>query len=114
LSGGQAQRVVITMAVLHRPKLLIVDEPTSALDPATGPEILALFRKCNRKFGAAILYVSHDLASVASLCHRVAVMYESSRRRLGLARRGSANQPNCQCFPRNCKTARLNASGCSQ
>ncbi|HEY7393113.1 MAG TPA: ABC transporter ATP-binding protein [Bryobacteraceae bacterium] len=78
LSVGQAQRVVITMAVLHRPKLLIADEPTSALDPVTGHGILELFRKCNREFGAAILYVSHDLASVANLCHRVAVVYEGS------------------------------------
>jgi peptide/nickel transport system ATP-binding protein len=78
LSVGQAQRVVITMAVLHRPKLLIADEPTSALDPATGQGILELFRKCNREFGAAILFVSHDLASVANLCHRVAVVYEGS------------------------------------
>jgi peptide/nickel transport system ATP-binding protein len=78
LSVGQAQRVVITVAVLHRPRLLIADEPTSALDPATGREILELFRKCNREFGAAILYVSHDLASVAKLCHRVAVVYEGS------------------------------------
>jgi peptide/nickel transport system ATP-binding protein len=78
LSVGQAQRVVITMAVLHRPKLLIADEPTSALDPATGHGILELFRKCNREFGAAILFVSHDLASVANLCHRVAVVYEGS------------------------------------
>ena len=78
LSVGQAQRMVIAMAVLHRPKLLIADEPTSALDPATGQEILELFRKCNREFGAAILYVSHDLASVANLCHRVAVVYEGA------------------------------------
>jgi peptide/nickel transport system ATP-binding protein len=78
LSLGQAQRVVITMAVLHRPKLLIADEPTSSLDPATGAEILELFRKCNRDFGTAILYVSHDLPSVAALCHRVAVVYEGT------------------------------------
>jgi peptide/nickel transport system ATP-binding protein len=78
LSVGQAQRVVITMAVLHRPKLLIADEPTSALDPATGHGILELFRKCNREFGAAILFVSHDLASVGNLCHRVAVVHEGS------------------------------------
>jgi ABC-type glutathione transport system ATPase component len=76
LSVGQAQRVVITMAMLHRPKLLIADEPTSALDPATAAEILELFRGCNRDFGATILYVSHDLDSVAALCHRVAVVYE--------------------------------------
>jgi peptide/nickel transport system ATP-binding protein len=78
LSVGQAQRVVITMALLHRPKLLIADEPTSALDPATGAEILELFRTCNRDFGTAILYVSHDLSSVAALCHRVAVVSEGS------------------------------------
>jgi peptide/nickel transport system ATP-binding protein len=78
LSLGQAQRVVITMAVLHRPKLLIADEPTSALDPATGGEILELFRQVNRDSGTAILYVSHDLSSVASLCHRVAVVHEGT------------------------------------
>jgi peptide/nickel transport system ATP-binding protein len=76
LSVGQAQRVVITMAMLHRPKLLIADEPTSALDRGTAAEILELFRGCNRDFGTALLYVSHDLASVAALCHRVAVVYE--------------------------------------
>jgi ABC-type glutathione transport system ATPase component len=78
LSVGQAQRVVIAMAVLHRPKLLIADELTSALDPATGLEILELFRKCNREFGAAILYVSHDLESVRRLCDRVLVVYEGT------------------------------------
>jgi len=78
LSLGQAQRVVIAMAVLHRPKLLIADEPTSALDPATGAEIMELFRQVNRDSATAILYVSHDLASVASLCHRVAVVHEGT------------------------------------
>jgi ABC-type glutathione transport system ATPase component len=78
LSIGQAQRVVIAMAVLHRPALLIADEPTSALDPASGAEILELFRNLNRDFGVAILYVSHDLASVAALCHRVAVVHEGT------------------------------------
>jgi ABC-type dipeptide/oligopeptide/nickel transport system ATPase component len=64
------------MAVLHGPKLLIADEPTSALDPATGAEILELFRGLNRQYGMALLYVSHDLQSVASLCHSVAVINE--------------------------------------
>src|SRR5262249_9350408 len=76
LSVGQAQRVVITMAVLHRPKLLIADEPTSALDPQTGSEIVELFRLLNREFGTAILYISHDLGTVARLCHSVAVLRE--------------------------------------
>jgi ABC-type glutathione transport system ATPase component len=74
LSVGQAQRVVITMAVLHRPRLLIADEPTSALDPVTGAEIVELFRRLNRDFGTAILYVSHDLSTVARLCHSVAIL----------------------------------------
>jgi ABC-type glutathione transport system ATPase component len=76
MSVGQAQRVVIAMAALHRPKLLIADEPTSALDPATAKEILELFGRLNRESEAAILYVSHDLESVARLCHRVAVVHE--------------------------------------
>jgi ABC-type glutathione transport system ATPase component len=75
LSVGQAQRVVIAMAVLHRPKLLIADEPTSALDPVSQTGILELFRRLNRDFGMAILYISHDLASVAALCGRVGVLY---------------------------------------
>ncbi|HEY1339686.1 MAG TPA: ABC transporter ATP-binding protein [Bryobacteraceae bacterium] len=76
VSVGQAQRVVIAMAMLHRPGLLIADEPTSALDPETAAEILDLFRALHREFGAAILYVSHDLQSVAKLCHRVAVVHD--------------------------------------
>ena len=78
LSVGQAQRVVITMAVLHRPKLLIADEPTSALDQASSADILELFRGLNRDFGTAILYISHDLSSVRSLCRRVAIISEGN------------------------------------
>lgn len=74
LSVGLAQRVLIAMAVLHRPALLIADEPTSALDPITQAEILDLFRDLNRRLGMAILYISHDLQSVAGLCHRVAIL----------------------------------------
>jgi ABC-type glutathione transport system ATPase component len=70
ISVGQAQRVVIAMAVLHRPKLIVADEPTSALDPASRVEILDLFRRLNREHGAAILYISHDLPSMAELCRR--------------------------------------------
>ena len=74
LSVGQAQRVLIAMAVLHRPPLLIADEPTSALDIITQSEILELFSSLNRKLGMSILYISHDLLSVATISHRVAVM----------------------------------------
>jgi peptide/nickel transport system ATP-binding protein len=76
LSVGQAQRVLIAMAILHRPPLLIADEPTSALDPITQSEILALFAKLNRERDMAILYISHDLLSVASLCDRVAILHQ--------------------------------------
>jgi len=63
------------MAVLHRPALLIADEATSALDVITQSEILALFHELNRSFGMAVLYISHDLASVAGLCDRVSILH---------------------------------------
>jgi ABC-type dipeptide/oligopeptide/nickel transport system ATPase component len=74
MSVGQAQRVLIAMAILHRPALLIADEATSALDVITQAEILALFRELNRSTGMAILYISHDLASVAGICDRIAIL----------------------------------------
>ena len=74
ISVGQAQRVLIAMAILHRPLLLIADEPTSALDAVTQSEILALFADLNRKLGMSILFVSHDLPSVYTLCHRIALI----------------------------------------
>jgi ABC-type dipeptide/oligopeptide/nickel transport system ATPase component len=76
LSVGQAQRVLIAMAVLHRPALLIADEATSALDVITQSEILTLFARLNRESGMSILYISHDLPSVAGICHRIAILHE--------------------------------------
>jgi ABC-type dipeptide/oligopeptide/nickel transport system ATPase component len=75
MSVGQAQRVLIAMAIMHRPALLIADEATSALDVITQSEILALFRELNRTTGMAILYISHDLASVAGICDRIAILH---------------------------------------
>ena len=76
LSVGQAQRVVVAMAMLHRPKLILADEPTSALDPASREECLDLFRQINREFGSAILFISHDMPSMNQLCHRIAVLHD--------------------------------------
>jgi peptide/nickel transport system ATP-binding protein len=74
LSVGQAQRVLIALAILHRPALLIADEPTSALDMITQSEILRLFAQLNRDLRMSILFISHDLLAVASLCHRIAIL----------------------------------------
>lgn len=75
MSVGQAQRVLIAMAVMHRPALLIADEATSALDVITQSEILALFRELNHSTGMSILYISHDLPSVAGICDRIAILH---------------------------------------
>lgn len=76
LSVGQAQRVLIAMAVMHRPALLVADEATSALDVITQSEILELFAHLNRQIGMSILYISHDLPSVAGICQRIAILHE--------------------------------------
>ncbi len=76
LSVGQAQRVLIAMAIMHRPALLIADEATSALDVITQSEILELFARLNREIGMSILYISDDLPSVAGICHRIAILHE--------------------------------------
>jgi peptide/nickel transport system ATP-binding protein len=76
ISVGQAQRVLIAMAIMHSPALLIADEPTSALDVITQSEIIKLFAELNRSMGSAVLYISHDLTSVASVCHRIAILHD--------------------------------------
>lgn len=74
ISVGQAQRVLIALALLHEPALLVADEPTSALDPVTQTQIVDLLRRLNCAHSASLLYVSHDLVSVLGLCHRIAVL----------------------------------------
>ena len=76
LSGGQRQRVMIAMALLQKPTLLIADEPVSALDVAISESIIKLLKKLSRERNVAILFISHDLRTVYSLCDKVCVMKE--------------------------------------
>ncbi len=75
LSGGQQQRVVIAMALMAEPALLIMDEPTTGLDVTIEAAILELVRDLRRKFGTAILFISHNLGTVARICDRIGVLY---------------------------------------
>ncbi|MDR1863456.1 MAG: ABC transporter ATP-binding protein [Treponema sp.] len=75
LSGGMCQRVMIALAVIAGPRLLIADEPTTALDLTTQAQILKLIKGLNREQGTAVLFISHDLSVINSLCDRVLVMY---------------------------------------
>ncbi len=74
LSGGQKQRVAIARALANDPSVLLCDEATSALDPQTTKAILHLLRDLNAKLGLTIVLITHEMAVVREICHRVAVM----------------------------------------
>ena len=77
-SGGQRQRILIAMAIACEPSLLIADEPTTALDATIQAQIVELLKGLQKRLGMAILWITHDLALVAGLVERVAVMYAGS------------------------------------
>jgi peptide/nickel transport system ATP-binding protein/glutathione transport system ATP-binding protein len=79
LSGGTRQRIVIAMALACEPKMLIADEPTTALDVTIQAEILALIDRLKRETGAAVMFITHDMAVVAQMADRVVVMYRGRK-----------------------------------
>jgi peptide/nickel transport system ATP-binding protein len=86
LSGGQQQRVAIAVALVCSPAVIVLDEPTTALDVVTQSRILDEIRRLRDKLGVAMVYVSHDLAVVASIADRIGVFYAGRLVELGPAR----------------------------
>jgi peptide/nickel transport system ATP-binding protein len=87
LSGGMQQRVVIAMALACDPQLLILDEPTTGLDATVEAEVLDLVRELRREYGTSVLFISHNLGAIRSMCDRVGVLYAGQ-----LVEEGSAQE----------------------
>ncbi len=76
LSGGQLQRVILSLALSHNPKLLLLDEPTTALDSELKEQILLLIKKLQKQMGFMIFFVTHDINSTTILCDEIAVIHK--------------------------------------
>lgn len=85
LSGGMCQRILIAMAFLSQPKLLIADEPTTALDVSVQARIVGLIGEMQRKYGTAVIFITHDLRLAREICDDVLVLYAGKQIELGPA-----------------------------
>jgi ABC-type glutathione transport system ATPase component len=91
LSGGQRQRVAVARALVSEPKLIILDEPVSALDSANRVQVLEILKGL-RDSGVALIFISHDLGSIAGVTDRIAVLYQGELVEVGPSR-SVINQP---------------------
>ncbi len=85
LSGGMRQRVVIAIALVLRPKLIIMDEPTTALDVVVEREIMDELQDLKDRYGFAILFISHDLGLMGEICDRIGIMYAGNLVEMGVS-----------------------------
>ena len=76
MSGGECQRAAIARAIIANPKLIICDEATSALDVSVQAQIVALLKRLKQEKNISYLFITHDLTLAASMCDRIAVMYQ--------------------------------------